>query len=51
MTELTTGTDSLFFIDQWGCASYFRYNQDLLTYDQGERLGMEIRKMMSLELL
>lgn len=51
MTELTTGTDSLFFIDQWGCASYFRYNQDLLTYDQGERLGMEIRKMMSLELM
>ncbi|MCD7957270.1 MAG: AAA family ATPase [Lachnospiraceae bacterium] len=48
VTELTTGMDSLEFIQQWGSESYFRYNQDLLTYDQRERLSAEIQELMAL---
>ncbi|MCD8074501.1 MAG: AAA family ATPase [Lachnospiraceae bacterium] len=46
VTELTTGMDSLEFIEQWGSESYFRYNQELLTYDQRERLSAEIQELM-----
>ncbi len=46
MTELTAGADSLFFINQWGCESYFKYNQELLTYDQNHRLMMEVQGLL-----
>ena len=48
LTELTSGMDSMFFINQWGSDSYFHYNQELLTYDQEEKLGMEIREILDL---
>lgn len=48
LTELTSGADSLSFINQWGSDSYFRYNQELLTYDQGKKLEMEIRELLDL---
>lgn len=48
LTELTAGADSIFFINQWGSASYFRYNQELLTYDQRERINLEIKEELGL---
>ncbi|MCD8022564.1 MAG: AAA family ATPase [Lachnospiraceae bacterium] len=47
VTELTTGLDSLEFIQQWGSESYFRYNQDLLTYDQREKLSARIEELLA----
>lgn len=46
LTELTAGTDSLLFINQWGCDSYFTYNQELLVYDQEKKLTTEVRMLM-----
>ncbi|MCD8018521.1 MAG: MoxR family ATPase [Clostridiales bacterium] len=48
MTELTTGPDSLEFIEYWGSDSYFRYNQELLTYDQRMMLSEEIRHALEI---
>lgn len=48
LTELTAGTDSLLFINQWGCEAYFAYNQELLVYDRDERLAGEIRALLEL---
>lgn len=46
LTELTAGADSLFFINQWGSDSYFRYNEELLTYDQRDKLKIKIRELL-----
>ena len=46
LTELTAGTDSLLFINQWGCDSYFAYNQELLVYDQDKKLTREVQMLM-----
>lgn len=46
LTELTAGTDSLLFIGQWGCDSYYIYNKELLIYDQEKQLTEEIRTLM-----
>ncbi len=48
LTELTAGADSMFFINQWGSESYFRYNKELLIYDQKETLAMEIKEELGL---
>lgn len=46
LTELTAGTDSILFINRWGCDAYFQYNQELLTYDQEAKLKMEAQKFV-----
>lgn len=46
LTELTAGADSLDFIQQWGCDAYFRYNQELLAYDQEQRLTDEVERLL-----
>lgn len=46
LTELTVGADSLDFIQQWGCDAYFRYNQELLAYDQEQRLTDEVERLL-----
>ena len=46
LTELTAGTDSLFFINQWGCEPYFAYNQDLLVYNQDKKLTEEVKMLL-----
>lgn len=46
LTELTAGADSLLFINQWGCGSYFAYNQELLVYDQDQKLTEQIQLLM-----
>lgn len=48
LTELTVGADSLLFINQWGCDSYFAYNQELLIYDQEQNLTREVQALMEL---
>lgn len=47
MTELTANADSMHFIELWGSASYFRWNQDLLIYDVHQNLQREIADMFS----
>lgn len=49
MTELTANADSMHFIELWGSASYFQYNQDLLIYDVHQKLQQEITDLLSLE--
>lgn len=46
LTELTAGTDSLLFVNQWGSDSYFAYNQQLLVYDQEKKLTREVQMLM-----
>ncbi len=48
LTELTAGKDSLFFVSQWGCDSYYSHNRELLVYDQERKLTEEIRALMDL---
>ncbi len=48
MTELTANADSMHFIELWGSASYFQYNQDLLIYDVHQKLQREIMESLSL---
>lgn len=47
MTELTANADSMHFIELWGSASYFRWNQDLLIYDVHQNLQREIAALFS----
>ena len=46
MTELTANADSMHFIELWGSASYFKYNQDLLIYDVHQKLQREIMELL-----
>lgn len=45
LTELTAGTDSLFFINRWGCDSYFAYNQELLVCGQDKKLEERVKML------
>lgn len=47
LTELTSGADSLAFINQWGCESYFRYHQELLAYGQEQKLTEEAGMLLA----
>lgn len=47
MTELTANADSMHFIELWGSASYFQFNQELLIYDVHQNLQREITALFS----
>lgn len=47
MTELTANADSMHFIELWGNASYFQFNQELLIYDVHQNLQREITALFS----
>lgn len=44
VTELTSGYDTSWFIENFGCEAYFRYNRELLFDETHERILREIKE-------
>jgi len=42
VTELTAGSDTSWFVEEFGCEAYFRHNRELLFDDTRARLRQEI---------
>ena len=42
MTEITSGYDTSWFVENFGCSAYFRHNKELLFDDTRHRIREEI---------